>query len=220
MAPALPSCVAPHSAAIPSLISQRSFHAHFVFHRARRGSRAAGTRSHASHRDGPATVTSSLRAPLGGAFLPTGSHKSSLKNGFSMGAQGAYSFNEHFAAVGTFAWARSVEHSAIEPQVNVFQYDVGAEASVSKQVTSRFTLRPFLGIGLGGRAYDYDDHDSDAQYNVAGYGAGGAQLEMGRIGWRLEVRNYVSGFKGMSGELDSRQTRNDLMISHGFIVRF
>ena len=36
----------------------------------------------------------------------------------------------------------------------------------------------------------------------------------------VELRNYVSGFKGLSGELDSRQARNDLSISSGMTVRF
>ena len=42
---------------------------------------------------------------------------------------------------------------------------------------------------------------------------------MGRFGWRVEVRNYIAGFKGLSGELESR-ARNDLSISSGMAVRF
>jgi hypothetical protein len=39
-------------------------------------------------------------------------------------------------------------------------------------------------------------------------------------GTPVEVRNYVTSFKGLSGELDSRRARNDLSISSGMTVRF
>ena len=156
-----------------------------------------------------------------GGFVPTGSHGNTLKNGTTMGLQGAYNFNRYLSAVGTFAYSTSKEKETFaNDDVDVFQYDIGAEAGLDKQLTGALTLRPFLGIGMGGRAYDYNDRQTDAQYNVAGYGAGGAELRMGRYGWRIEVRDYVSGYKGLNGELDSRQTRNDLSISSGFTVRF
>ena len=158
--------------------------------------------------------------PFAGAFVPTGSHANTLKTGATAGLQGAYNFNRYFSAVGTFAFTSTEQEVFTGDDVDVFQYDIGAEAGIDKQLTSALTLRPFLGLGMGGRAYDYNDREAESQYNVAGYGAGGAELRMGRYGWRIEVRDYVSGFKGLSGELDSRRTRNDLSISRGFSVRF
>jgi hypothetical protein len=161
-----------------------------------------------------------LRSFVGG-FVPTGSQGNTLENGATMGLQGAYNFNRFFSAVGTFAYSTSQDKETFSnDDVNVFQYDIGAEAGLDRQLTSSLTLRPFLGLGMGGRAYDYNDRHVDTQYNIAGYGAGGAELRMGRYGWRLEVRDYVSGFKGLSGELDSYRTRNDLSIASGFTVRF
>lgn len=46
------------------------------------------------------------------------------------------------------------------------------------------------------------------------------QLSMGRFGWRVEVRDYLSGFKGLNGELTERESRNDFMITSGLSVRF
>jgi len=159
--------------------------------------------------------------PFTAAFVPTGSQSNTLKSGLSAGILGAYSFNQYLSAVGTFAWSSSEDKAALANEdVNVYQYDIGAEAGINKQLTSSLTLRPFLGLGMGGRAYDYNDRNSEAQYNVAGYGAGGAELMRGRFGWRVEVRDYVSGFKGLNGELDSRRTRNDLQISSGMAVHF
>jgi hypothetical protein len=158
--------------------------------------------------------------PFAGVFVPTGSHGNTLKAGATAGLQGAYNFNRYVSAVGTFAYSATEEETFLNDDVDVFQYDIGAEAGIDKQLTSSLTLRPFLGLGMGGRAYDYNDRQVESQYNVAGYGAGGAELRMGRYGWRIEVRDYVTGFKGLSGELDSRRTRNDLSISSGFTVRF
>lgn len=159
--------------------------------------------------------------PFTAAFVPTGAHANTLKSGLSAGILGAYSFNQYLSAVGTFSWASSKDKAAIsDDKVDVFQYDIGAEAGINKQLTSSLSLRPFLGLGMGGRAYDYSDRNTEAQYNVAGYGAGGAELMRGRFGWRVEVRDYVSGYKGLSGELDSRRTRNDLQISSGMAIHF
>ena len=155
-----------------------------------------------------------------GAFVPAGSQKSSLNNGATLGLQGAYSFNRYFAAVGTVAWSAAEDKSFLMSDVDVYQYDLGAEAGFDKQMTSAVTLRPFIGLGVGGRAYDYTDRNTEAQYNLAGYGGGGAQLSIGRYGWRIEVRDYLSGFTGLNGELESSETRNDLIISSAFTVRF
>jgi len=159
-------------------------------------------------------------SPFTTAFVPTGAHANTLESGFGAGILGAYAFNRHFSAVGRFAYSSAEDRSTTTNDVNVFSYDIGAEAGLEKHLTTALRIRPFLGLGMGGRAYDYDDRESETQYNVAGYGAGGAELLMGRFGWRVEVRNYVSGFKGLSGELDSRQTRNDLSISSGMALHF
>jgi len=121
-----------------------------------------------------------------GALVPTRVQSNTLKNAQTLGLQGAYAFNRYLSAVGTFSWASSEDKTAFTDQdVDVFQYDIGAEAGIEKQLTSAFTLRPFVGLGMGGRAYDYNDRDTESQYNFAGYGAGGAELMMGRFGWRV-----------------------------------
>jgi len=158
--------------------------------------------------------------PFSAAFVPTGAQSNTLESGFGAGLLGAYAFNRHLSAVGRFAYSSTEDRSTANEDVNVFTYDIGAEAGTEKQLTTALRIRPFLGLGFGGRAYDFDDRESESQFDVTGYGSGGAELMMGRFGWRVELRNYVSGFKGLSGELDSRQARNDLSISSGMTVRF
>jgi hypothetical protein len=45
---------------------------------------------------------------------------------------------------------------------------------------------------------------------VAGYGAVGGELRAGRVGLRLEARDYVSGFRPLAGG-GSARTRNDVV---------
>jgi hypothetical protein len=55
----------------------------------------------------------------------------------------------------------------------------------------------------------------DATNNLAGYGTVGGELGVGRVGVRLEVRDYVTGFKPLAG-IGTSATRNDVMMMLGF----
>src|SRR5215218_5360685 len=91
---------------------------------------------------------------------------------------------------------------------------MGAELRApSWQTWGTLDFTPFLGLGGGGRTYNYRDLDADAKSNVAGYGVVGGELGFGRFGLRLEARDYVSRFKPFDGS-DS-ETRNDVTITSG-----
>ena len=72
------------------------------------------------------------------------------------------------------------------------------------------TLTPFAGLGAGSRSYDYRSLDLDATHNLAGYGAVGGELGRGRLHLRLEVRDYLAGFKPLAG-IGASGTRNDVV---------
>jgi hypothetical protein len=158
--------------------------------------------------------------PFVGAYVPTGDQSDLLKTGVTAGAQAAYALTRHLSAVGTFSWSSSEEKNFASDDINVFQYDLGAELAANKMLSPILMFRPFVGLGVGGRSYDYRDRESDAETNLAGYGSLGAQLQLGRVGWRLEARDYVSGFKGLSGEMSSTKTRNDISIASGLTFKF
>jgi hypothetical protein len=155
----------------------------------------------------------------GGAFVPTGAQRNALKDGQMSAAQLSWLVRPSLAVTGTFGWARSRDLGIVDdPKLDVFTYDVGAEARASEWFAGRrVTFSPFIGAGAGARSYNYRKLDLDATHNLAGYGAVGGELGMGRVGLRLEVRDYVAGFKPLAGA-GRADTRNDVVMMVG--VRF
>ena len=154
------------------------------------------------------------------AFVPTGANSHVLKNGSAFGSSVSFALTPTVSLTGSFLKASSKEESIAADGIDVYQYDIGAEAGTVVIGNASWRLRSFLGAGIGGRSYNYQDLDIAAQHNLSSYAAVGTQLQVGRLGWRIQARDYVSGFKGLSGELGSSATRNDLMFSSGFSVAF
>jgi len=158
--------------------------------------------------------------PFVGAYIPTGTQRDVLKNAVLVGGQASYRILPQLAITGTVGWAPSEDRvTPGDETVDLWQYDLGAELRApSWQTWGTLDFTPFLGLGGGGRTYNYRDLDADAKSNVAGYGVVGAELGFGRFGLRLEARDYVSRFKPFDGS-DS-ETRNDVTITSGFTLRF
>ena len=156
-----------------------------------------------------------FRIPSGG-LVPTGAQRESLKDAHLTAAQASYVVRPAFAITATVGWARSRDlASAADPKLDVFTYDVGAEARAPEWFARRaVTFRPFVGAGAGARSYNHRSLDRDATHNVAGYGTVGGEFGAGRVGLRLEARNYVTGFKPLVGVGDAK-SRNDLALLEG-----
>ncbi len=148
-----------------------------------------------------------------GSMMPTGEQQASLRSGSLTTAQIAWVPQPSFAIVGSFGWARSRDLTSIDaPKLNAFSADLGVEARAAQWMTDRaVTFTPFIGLGGGARSYDYRSRSANATHNLAGYGAVGGELGIGRVGLRLEARNYVSGFKPLAGAGPS-DTRNDVSV--------
>jgi hypothetical protein len=93
----------------------------------------------------------------------------------------------------------------------------GRAASWLRGTTWDFT--PFVGLGVGGRTYDYRDLDVDAVSKFAGYGALGGEFGFGRVGVRVEGRDYLSRFSPLTGR-GASDTRNEITAATGLTVRF
>jgi hypothetical protein len=170
----------------------------------------------------PSTVAGAFEIrPYVGAYVPTGDQRDLLKDAVLVGAQASYRVIPQLALTGTFGWSPSKDRiSAGDQTLDLFQYDVGAEArapSLLHGVSWDFT--PFAGIGVGGRTYSYRDLDVAAKTNVAGYGALGGDFGFRQFGLRLEARDYVSQFEPLTGTGEAK-TRNDVTLVAGLTVRF
>ena len=98
------------------------------------------------------------------------------------------------------------------PKLDVFTSDVGVEARPIRWFAGRaVTFSPFAGVGAGARSYNYRKLDVDATHNLAAYGAVGGELGMGRVGLRLEARNYATGFRPLVG-VGKSDMRNDVVV--------
>jgi hypothetical protein len=160
--------------------------------------------------------------PYVGAYVPTGDQRDLLKDAVLVGAQASWRATQHLALTGTFGWAPSKDRvTAGDQTLDLYQYDLGAEARATSWYNrGSWDFTPFIGLGVGGRTYNYRDLDDvDAKTNVAGYGALGGELGFGRAGLRLEARDYISRFEPLTGDGDAK-TRNDVTIAAGLTVRF
>jgi hypothetical protein len=151
-----------------------------------------------------------------GALVPTGSQRNFLKDAQMSAAQVSWLVRPSVAVTGTLGWARSRDVASVDgPKLDVFTSDLGVEARPVQWFTDRaVSFSPFVGLGAGARSYNYRKLDVDATNNLAGYGTVGGEVGMGRVGLRLEVRDYATGFKPLVGAGKSAM-RNDVVIMAG-----
>jgi hypothetical protein len=158
--------------------------------------------------------------PYAGAFIPTGQQRDFLKDAVIVGGQASYRIVPQLALTGTLGWSPSKDRVTPGDQtLDVWQYDLGAELRAPSWLASgAWDFTPFAGLGAGARTYNYRDLDVNSKTNFAGFGTLGGELGFGRIGLRVEGRDYVSQFKPFTGG-DSK-TRNDVTVAAGLTLRF
>jgi hypothetical protein len=158
--------------------------------------------------------------PFAGAFIGTGDQRDLLVDAFMTGVQGSWRIIPAVAMTGTFGWSPNRDQTIARERLDIFQYDVGVEARANSFLSNgTVDFSPFIGAGLGGRTYSYRDHDADTKTHFNGYGAVGGDLGVGRVGLRLEARDYVSRFTPLSGDGDT-EARNDITLAAGLYLRF
>ena len=160
------------------------------------------------------TKTSGLeiRVPAG-QLIGTGAQRNQLKDGKTTALQLSWLFHSRFAITGTFSWSRSRDVATEDaPKLDVFTSDVGLEArTAQRRGKNGFSLYGFAGLGAGARSYNYRSLDVDATHNLAGYASIGSEARMRRVGFRIEARDYTTGFRPLM-TAGTSSTRNDVVV--------
>jgi len=177
---------------------------------------AAGAQTSAEH---PSVLSRFEFVVSSGALLPTGDQRNVLKRAEMTIAQASYAVRPYLAVTTSAGWARSRNIALADaPKLDVFTFDVGAELRADRWLSGKaLTFTPFAGAGAGGRSYNYRSLDVDATHNLAAYGSAGGELGYRRIRFRVEARDYVSGFKPLQANGASGR-RNDVSVMAGFRI--
>lgn len=159
--------------------------------------------------------------PFAGGFIPTGPARPILKDALLAGAQVSVRLIPQFAVTGTFGWSPNNDRAIPgEPTLDIYQYDLGVEARGAGWFRGNgWDLTPFVGVGGGGRTYNFRDFSASSTTDVDGYGALGIDLGYGRIGLRLEARDYISQFHPLPGSDAATTNHNDIALMAGLRVR-
>ena len=154
-----------------------------------------------------------------GAVVPTGAQRDAIKRGSLSAAQLTFVAQPNIALTATLGWARTNDVASIgDPKLDVFTYDIGAELRSNRWSSGQgVTLRTFAGIGAGARSYNYRNLDIDATHNAAAYGSMGGETGFRRVLLRIEARDYISGFKPLTGA-GRTDTRNDVVVMAGLRI--
>ena len=151
--------------------------------------------------------------PFAGVFLPVGAFDSDFKSATMVGGQMAIELNRHIHGIATVGWTHGHNKMFTSDVTHIWQYDLGAELNAVKDMGWGWYARPFVGLGAGGRTYDYRITDVKTTSCTAAYGSVGAELQRNVIALRAEARDYLSCFE--SPVTREKNTRNDIGLTIG-----
>jgi hypothetical protein len=156
--------------------------------------------------------------PYAGMYVPLTSHRYDFKDAATYGAQAAYELGDYFHVVGTFGWTDAQTKLGLSRNnVYLYSYDVGAEANMLYDLPANWLWRPFIGVGGGGRTYDYEGSIA-SRTCTAGYAAIGTEMQRSVIAYRIEARDYLNCFE--SPITGKKKTRNDALFTFGIALHF
>ena len=153
--------------------------------------------------------------PMAGAYVPMGDQRDFMKDALMVGFEGAVEIGDRAHLLGTLAWSPS-KNDAMSTQrhINLFQYDLGVEVFNQRTLGGEWMFKPFVGVGGGARTFDFPDPAIKTKTYLTGYGSVGTEFQFRRLALRVEGRDYIYRFKGVTGE-EGSSTRNDLALVTG-----
>lgn len=153
--------------------------------------------------------------PFAGALIPVGDQRDLFLDAPMAGVSAAVEVKPSFHVLATFGWvAAQNKYPVAQDNVNIFQYNVGAELGFVTPLGGRWELRPFAGLGVGGRTYAFQGISLEDKTSFAGYGALGTEFQIARTALRLEARHNVFRYRSPVPGVPAR-TRSDIGLSLG-----
>lgn len=150
-----------------------------------------------------------------GTFSPTGPQGEDLERANLTAVQLSYGLRPDLVLTGTVGWAPTQAVGlGKDAKLDLFTYDVGAECRLPRRTSDRrFNFKPFTGVGIGGRTFNYRSVDVATTHNVAAYASAGGEIGLARVRVRLEVRDYMT-WLDTPGSSESAH-RNDIAVMAG-----
>ena len=154
--------------------------------------------------------------PFVAAYVPMGVMRDDFRDALTVGGQAALELSDYWHLVGTIGWTYGKNRfsSLAKEKTYLIHYDVGAEANLLFELENDWMVKPFGGLGVGARSYDYQIQTIDNTICTSGYGAIGTELQRSVLALRVEARQYVSCFE--SPITGTKKTRADGMYAIGF----
>ena len=158
--------------------------------------------------------------PFVGTSIPTFQLRDVIGSETMFGLSAAGELRPWLHVLGTFGYAPAKTRYVVENKdLNVFQYDIGAEVNASQPFWFGTQMHPFWGAGVGGRSYAYKSSALQDHSCVSGYGSTGIEFQAGRTAMRVEARDNVFCYRSpIAGEKTA--TRNDVNFSFGLAYHF
>jgi len=152
--------------------------------------------------------------PLLGVYIPEGAMRGAFEHAPMLGAQAALELSRNLHVLGSGSWTYGRSRLPLPAtRVNIWQYDVGVEVNHIRRVGEELYLRPFAGLGGGGRTYEFPSGSMPARTCTAGYAALGGELQVERAALRVEARDYLTCFESpITGQ---KRTRSDIGLTLG-----
>jgi hypothetical protein len=150
-----------------------------------------------------------------GTVVPTGAQEGELQRANLTAVQLSYGLRPSLVLTGMVGWARTRPLGLDnDVKLDLFTYDVGAEYRLPRRSSDgRFNFKPFTGIGLGARSFNYRNIDTPTTHNLAAYASAGGELALARVRVRLEVRDYMTWLDAPGYSESVR--RNDVAVMAG-----
>ena len=153
--------------------------------------------------------------PFVGAFVPMGAQRDDFKDATTVAGQAAWELSDHWHILGSIGWTHGHHKFASVSKDNTYiiHYDIGTEANLMKELGVNWLWKPFAGVGVGARSYDYGADAVDTKTCSTGYASMGTEFQRGVVALRVEGRQYLNCFE--SPITGKKATRTDGMFGFG-----